>query len=136
MDGTKTWHIDIAIGRYRELLALLGIAIDIDDKLIASEEIAEDDISFPLSSAALDELNNFDINVSSTAATSLTTGQWYVMRNVGRNGYLYEKTADHKLYTQATKPSGNASNNAQSLVRLVEDGNGKYYLQTGFGNYF
>lgn len=100
------------------------------------EEIAEDDIPFPLSTAALDELTNYDINVSSTAATSLTTGQWYVMRNVGRNGYLYEKTADHKLYTQATKPSGNASNNAQSLVRLVEDGNGKYYLQTGFGNYF
>ena len=99
-------------------------------------EIAEDDIPFPLSSTALGELTNHDMNVSATAATSLTTGRWYVMKNVGRNGYLYEKAADHKLYTQAAQPSGYAPDNAQFLVRLADDGDGKYFLQTGYGNYF
>ena len=100
------------------------------------EEIAEDDIPFPLSSTALEELTNRDMNVSATAANSLTTGQWYIMKNMGRNSYLYEKAADHKLYTQAARPSGYAADNAQSLVRLAEDGQGKYFLQTGYGNYF
>lgn len=100
------------------------------------EEIAEDDIPFPLSSTALEELTNHDINISTTAATSLTTGQWYIMKNVGRNGYLYEKVADHKLYTQAAQPSAYAPDNAQFLVRLTDDAGGKYFLQTGYGNYF
>jgi len=100
------------------------------------EEIAEDDIPFPLSSTALEELTDRDMNVSATAANSLTTGQWYIMKNMGRNSYLYEKAADHKLYTQAARPSGYAADNAQSLVRLAEDGQGKYFLQTGYGNYF
>ena len=100
------------------------------------EEIAEDNIPFPLSSSPLEELTNRDINISATAATSLNTGQWYIMKNVGRNGYLYEKAADHKLYTQAAQPSGYAPDNAPFLVRLSDDGEGKYFLQTGYGNYF
>ncbi len=99
-------------------------------------EIDESDIPFPLSSAPLDELTNSDMNVSATAATSLTTGQWYIMKNIGRNGYLYEKKDDHFLYTQAAQPAGYASDNAQSIVRLVDDADGKYYIQTGLGNYF
>ena len=35
MDGTIAWHRDIAIGRDREILGLLGGTIDIDDHLIA-----------------------------------------------------------------------------------------------------
>lgn len=100
------------------------------------EEIAEDDIPFPLSSTALEELTDRDMNVSATAANSLSIGQWYIMKNMGRNSYLYEKAADHKLYTQAARPNGYAADNAQSLVRLAEDGQGKYFLQTGYGNYF
>ena len=99
-------------------------------------EIDEEDIPFPLSSTALEELTDYDISVSSTAATSLTTGQWYIMKNIGRNGYLYEKSADHILYTQAAQPAGSASDNAPFLVRLADDGEGKYYIQTGYGNYF
>lgn len=100
------------------------------------EEIAEDDIPFPLSSAALGELTNHDFNISASAATSLTTGQWYIMKNIGRNGYLYENVNDHKLYTQAAQPGGYAPDNAQFMVRLANDGEGKYFLQTGYGNYF
>ena len=88
------------------------------------------------STEALYELEDKQIDVSTTAATELTTGQWYIMKNCGRNSYLYENTADHKLYTQTAKPSGIATNNAKSLVRLVGDGHGGYYLQTGLGNYF
>lgn len=100
------------------------------------EEIDETDIPFPLSSMALEELTDQDINIAATAAISLSTGQWYIMKNIGRSGYLYEKAADHKLYTQAAQPSGYAPDNAQFLIRLIDDGNGKYYLQTGYGNYF
>ena len=35
MDGTIVGHIDVAIGRDRQLLTLLGVAIDIDDQLVA-----------------------------------------------------------------------------------------------------
>jgi hypothetical protein len=99
-------------------------------------EIDEEDIPFPLSSTSLEELNDYDISIAATAATSLTTGQWYIMKNIGRNGYLYEKSADHILYTQAAKPTGSASDNAPFLVRLVDAEDGEYYIQTGYGNYF
>ncbi|MBO7068164.1 MAG: family 20 glycosylhydrolase [Bacteroidaceae bacterium] len=99
-------------------------------------EIDEADIPFPLSSIVLEELTNHDIIIPATAATSLTTGQWYIMKNIGRNGYLYEKVADHILYTEADIPGGYAPDNAQFLIRLVDAGDGKYYIQTGYGNYF
>ena len=99
-------------------------------------EIAEDDIPWTLSTTALDELPaEKDINMGA-AATNLSTSQWYVMKNMGRNSYLFENTSDHLLYTQTAMPGGAAPDNAKSLVRLVEDGNGGYYLQTGLGNYF
>ena len=99
-------------------------------------EIDEDDIPFTLSTTALDEFADKAISVSATAATELATWQWYIMKNMGRNSYLYEKASDHKLYTQSTQPTGEADGNAQFLVRLIDDGNGGYYLQTGYGNYF
>jgi len=100
------------------------------------EEIDEADIPWPLSTTPLDEFTDKAVSVSATAATELATGQWYIMKNMGRNAYLYEKAADHLLYTQTTQPSGNADDNAQALVRLVSDGADGYYLQTGLGNYF
>ncbi len=89
-----------------------------------------------LSTTAFSEFTDKDVTLSSTAATSLTTGTWYVMKNMGRNGYLYEKTASHSLYNQAAAPSGSAPGNAQFLVRLVSGDDGKYYIQNGLGNYF
>ena len=91
----------------------------------AIEEVTE------ISSTALDELEGLGIIVSTSAANDLTTGQWYVMFNRGRNGYLYEKTT-HTLDNTSTVPS----DACPYLVRLIEASNGKYYLQTGYGNYF
>ncbi len=87
------------------------------------------------SMALQDEFTDKDIYVSTEAAASLQTGQWYVMFDRGANhGYLYENGAN-KLYNTATAPSGSATDNAKYLVRIVgwED---EYYLQTGLGNFF
>ena len=86
-------------------------------------------------STALDDFTDKDIRVSSDAAASLQTNQWYVMFDRGANhGYLYENNAN-KLYNTATVPSGSATDNAKYLVRIVGWDN-EYYLQTGLGNFF
>ena len=91
-----------------------------------------------LSSTALEELEGLQISVSPAAADNLETGQWYVMFDRGANhGYLYENVSSHTLYNTNTAPLGTAVDNAKYLVRLEEaPGDGYYYLQDGFGNYF
>ena len=94
------------------------------------------DVTVPLSTAAaFSEFTDKDISVSATEAATVTTGTWYVMKNRGRNGYLYEDASKHTLYNQAAAPGGLAVDNAQFLVRLVSGTDGKYYLQNGLGNY-
>lgn len=91
------------------------------------------------STTALAELADNDVIVSSEAAASLTTGQWYTMFDRGANhGYLYENTSTGTLYNTNTVPGTeiSATANAKYLVRLVSADDGKYYVQTGFGNYF
>ena len=95
----------------------------------------------PISDTALEELDGYTISVSSEAATSLSTGQWYVMFDRGgtspyNHGYLYENVSSHTLYNTNTIPSGTATEACKYLVRLIDAGNGKYYIQTGYGNYF
>ena len=80
------------------------------------------------------EFSGKDIVVSSSEAASLSEGQWYVMKNRGRNGYAYETSGS--LKNQAAQPSGPTTSEAKSLVRLLGAGNGKYYIQTGLGNFF
>ena len=91
-----------------------------------------------LSSTALEELEGLQISVSPAAADNLETGQWYVMFDRGANhGYLYENVSSHTLYNTNTAPSGTAVDNAKYLVRLEDaTGDGYYYLQDGYGNYF
>ena len=95
-----------------------------------------------LSDTALEELEGYYIKVASEAAASLTAGQWYVMYDRGitdglyPHGYLYEQVSSHTLYNTLTAPSGKAVDACRHLVRLVDAGEGKYYLQTGYGNYF
>jgi len=100
----------------------------------AIEEVNE------LSSTALDELDGLNMSVLGVAADDLATGQWYVMfdrgTSSGNHGYLYENVSSHTLYNTATVPSGTAEANAKYLVRLIDAGDGKYYIQNGFGNYF
>ena len=91
-----------------------------------------------LSSEPIAELTNKIMIVSNEAASTVQTGQWYVMFDRGANhGYLYENSTSHTLYNTNTAPATNsyAPNNAKYLVRIVGE-NGNYYLQTGFGNYF
>ncbi|MBR6455821.1 MAG: exo-alpha-sialidase [Prevotella sp.] len=93
----------------------------------------------PLSDKVLDELSGKTISVAENPADNLTTGQWYVMFDRGtqpkKHGYLYEDVSKHSLYNTATVPSGNTTTAAKYLVRLVDAGDGKFYIQTGFGNY-
>lgn len=82
-----------------------------------------------------EDFANKDIVVSSDAAATVQTGQWYVMFDRGANhGYLYEN-GENRLYNTATVPAGSATNNAKYLVRIVGWDN-VYYLQTGLGHFF
>ena len=87
------------------------------------------------SSTALSEFTDKDMTVNSTAASSLTTGTWYVMSQRSRTSYVFENTSDHKLKHTLTKPDGSATEKAGYLVRLISADGGKYYLQNGYGNY-
>ena len=95
-----------------------------------------------LSNTAMDQLAGYTINISTTAADNLETGRWYVMfdrgTTNGNHGYLYEN-GSNRLYNTETAPTDGTVTNAQAkyLVRLIDSGlSGKYYIQTGFGNYF
>ena len=101
------------------------------------EEVDASEVAATPSSAVLPELEGLSLNISSTAAASLTTGQWYVMYDRGGSrGYLFENVGTHKLHNTATQPTSQMSENARFLVRLVDADAGRYYIQTGFGNYF
>ena len=94
-----------------------------------------------LSSEPLQELEGKMVTVSTTAASDLELGQWYTMFDRGVNagkphGYLYENSDSHYLFNIGTAPSGVATSAAKYLVRLVDAGDGNYYVQNGFGNYF
>ena len=104
-----------------------------DDGCLFAVEPVDD-----LSTTALAELDGLNIAVAAEAAADIMTGQWYVMFDRGAyHGYLYEKATSHTLYNTNTVPSGTATEAARYLVRLVQaPGDGMYYLQTGFGNYF
>ena len=95
----------------------------------------------PLSGVPLAELNNKMISVSAEPAADLSIGQWYVMFDRGYtgsnpHGYLYEQVSSHTLYNTLTVPEGRAETAARFLVRLSDTGDGTYYIQDGFGNYF
>ncbi len=104
-----------------------------DDGCLFAVEPVDD-----LSTTALAELDGLCIAVAAEAAADIMTGQWYVMFDRGAyHGYLYENATSHTLYNTNTAPSGTATEAARYLVRLIQaPGDGMYYLQTGFGNYF
>jgi len=77
-----------------------------------------------------------DMVVSSTEASSLSTGTWYVMSQRSRSSYLFEDASSHTLKHTLTKPAGSATTNAGFLVRLLAADGGNYYVQNGYGNYF
>ncbi|MBR6340018.1 MAG: exo-alpha-sialidase [Alloprevotella sp.] len=87
-------------------------------------------------SSSYSDLSGMDMVVSSTEASSLSTGTWYVMSQRTRSSYLFEDASSHTLKHTQTKPAGSATTNAGYLVRLLAADGGKYYVQNGYGNYF
>ncbi len=85
-------------------------------------------------SATYSAFTDMDISISTTEAASISEGQWYVMKNRGRNGYAFENSGSMK--NQAAAPFGYATDNAKFLVRFLNAGDGKYYLQNGLGNFW
>ena len=75
-----------------------------------------------------------DISVSATEAASISEGQWYVLKNRGRNGYVFENSGSMK--NQGAAPAGSATDNAKFLIRFLNAGDGKYFLQNGLSNFW
>ena len=100
-------------------------------KTVEIYEINAADLS---TAATYSEFTDKDISISATEAASISEGQWYVMKNRGRNGYAFENSGS--LKNQAAAPGGSALDNAKFLVRFLNAGNGNYYLQNGLGNYW
>ncbi|MBQ9285343.1 MAG: exo-alpha-sialidase [Bacteroidaceae bacterium] len=100
------------------------------------------EVDAPLSSEPLSELADKTIAVAEEPTAELAVGRWYVMFDRGftdgiyPHGYLYEDETSHTLYNSADAPSGTALSMAKYLVRLSDAGEGRYYIQNGFGNYF
>lgn len=72
-----------------------------------------------------------EISVSGTGEENLVTDQWYVLRN--GSDFFIDDAANN--YSTSTAPVGFGINNSKYLVQLIDAGNSKYYVQTGFGNY-
>ena len=70
-------------------------------------------------------------------ATTLETGQWYVLYNGSTSSYIVEG-AGNVLGVSTTSPNGtDAQSNAGYLVQLVEtETENQYYLKSGLGNYY
>lgn len=133
-DGTTVLSID------RSSQKIVGWTTKASGNAAQSVKIYEVDAA--LSSEPLPELEHKMVNVSATPANDLTTGQWYTIYDRGLtggtkpHGYLYENSNSHKLFNTATAPSGLATKAAKYLLRLTDAGDGNYYIQNGFGNYF
>ena len=69
-------------------------------------------------------------------ATTLETGQWYVLYNSSTSSFIQEG-AGNTLGVSTTSPNGSeAASNAGYLIQLENgEAEGRYYLKTGLGNY-
>lgn len=100
------------------------------------------EVDAPLSVEALPEFERKVVEMESEPVADIAEGTWYVMFDRGltdnryAHGYLYEDAASHTLYNRAEVPSGTATRVAHYLVRLIDAGEGRYYVQNGYGNYF
>ena len=77
------------------------------------------------------------INVG-TQATTLQTGQWYVIYNAATDVFIHEGEGN-TLELTSTSPHGTeATANAGYLVQLeaIDVDAGQYYLKSGLGNYY
>lgn len=75
-----------------------------------------------------------DLTMASSPVNDITTDTWYVMYNRGRKGSATDisnvvKNTNEMGLVGETEPM-------KYLVRLSNAGEGKYYIETGLGNYF
>ncbi|MBQ8045063.1 MAG: hypothetical protein IJ269_01775, partial [Bacteroidales bacterium] len=87
----------------------------------------------------LSELSGKVINSIGSEASSFSTNQWYLMYNRGRGTYAYERSNGMVYVKNSDIPvaGDDATTKSAFLIRLVDSGTtGKYYIQTGNGNYF
>ena len=83
-----------------------------------------------------EELAGKIINLGSNA-TTLETGQWYVLYNANTSSFVAEGTGNTLGVTTSSPNNTNAQANAGYLVQLEETGTAnKYYLKTALGNYY
>lgn len=134
--NTYTFTLPDGIGTGYTIKAAAGDGTDVSATFDSTIGVIVSDVTYvPYDTESLPDYTGKDISVSSNAAASLQTGQWYVMYDRGAgHGYLYENDAN-QLYNTGTAPSGSAADNAKYLVRIVGSEN-EYYIQTGLGNYF
>ena len=70
-------------------------------------------------------------------ATTLETGQWYVLFNAKTSAYIVEGSGNTLGISTTSPNNSDAQSNAGYLVQLEETGTeNQYYLKTGLGNYF
>ena len=70
-------------------------------------------------------------------ATTLETGQWYVLFNASTSSYAVEGTGNTLGVSTSSPNNTDAQANAGYLVQLEETGTeGQYYLKSGLGNYY
>lgn len=86
--------------------------------------------------AQLEELNGKNISVGEPA-TELEYGQWYLMKNVGRNAYIKHESDGTLMMRPIIDLNGTyATENCGYLMRFVRvGGTQNFYIQTGRGEY-
>ena len=75
---------------------------------------------------------NFAVKVDPVCRYTVTTDKWYVFYNVGRKVYLYG-TGGHR--STLLVDCSSVQESAPYLYRLIDAGDGKYYVQTAEGKY-
>lgn len=94
-------------------------------------------VDSPTTYTPLPEIAGRTVRASRTAATSVETGRWYVLWNAGRCCSPFSQGVKSTLTNVGTIPTGEKTEiSAGQLVRFVDAEDGKYYIQTGLGDYW
>ena len=83
--------------------------------------------------ALVEDLNpNYAVSIDPVSRYTVSTGKWYVFYNVGRKVYLYGN-GGHR--STLLVDCSSVQESAPYLYRLIDAGEGKYYVQTAEGRY-
>lgn len=94
-------------------------------------------VDAPTTYTPLPEIAGRVVRASRTAATSIEPGRWYTLWNSGRCSSPFSQGVKSTLSNVGTIPAGEKTEiSAGQLVRFVPAEDGKYYIQTGLGDYW